>query len=276
MYGPEWIKHNYDFSDNVIVITGGTGVIGTVITAALLALGARVAVLTRNPDKAQAMAKDRQPDKLILLKSDVTRRDRLEENALEIEKRLGPVTTLINAAGGNRPAASTGDEQTFFDLNADELHAVFSLNLLGTITPCQVFARQMAAQQRGCIVNISSMAAQKPLTRVPAYAAAKAGVDNFTRWLAVHMAQEYSPAIRVNALAPGFFLTEQNRFLLVDEATGQYTKRGETIVKHTPMQRLGSPDDLVSTLLWLLSPASRFVTGVIIPVDGGFSAFGGV
>jgi NAD(P)-dependent dehydrogenase (short-subunit alcohol dehydrogenase family) len=183
---------------------------------------------------------------------------------------------LINGAGGNKPQATTNQDLKFFDLPADAFRWVFDLNMLGTILPTQVFAKMMAVQGSGIILNISSMNAFRPLTRIPAYSAAKAGVSNFTQWLAVHMAQEYSPAIRVNAIAPGFFLTEQNRFLLTDKETGELTARGQTIIQHTRMGRFGTPDDLVGTVLWLVSPASAFVTGIVVPIDGGFSAFSGV
>jgi NAD(P)-dependent dehydrogenase (short-subunit alcohol dehydrogenase family) len=189
---------------------------------------------------------------------------------------LGHVDILINGAGGNKPQATTSQDLKFFDLPADAFRWVFDLNMLGTILPTQVFAKMMAVQGSGIILNISSMNAFRPLTRIPAYSAAKAGVSNFTQWLAVHMAQEYSPAIRVNAIAPGFFLTEQNRFLLTDKETGELTARGQTIIQHTPMGRFGTPDDLVGTVLWLVSPASAFVTGIVVPIDGGFSAFSGV
>jgi NAD(P)-dependent dehydrogenase (short-subunit alcohol dehydrogenase family) len=186
------------------------------------------------------------------------------------------VDILINGAGGNKKEATTTPNLRFFDLPPDAVQWVFSLNFLGTLLPSQVFGQLMAEQGEGVILNVSSMNAFRPLTRIPAYSAAKAAVSNFTQWLAVHMAQEYSPDIRVNALAPGFFLTEQNRFLLTDEATGNLTPRGKTIIDHTPMARFGNPEDLVGTTLWLLSPASGFVTGVVVPVDGGFSAFSGV
>ena len=164
----------------------------------------------------------------------------------------------------------------FFDVPPDALRWVIDLNLLGTILPCQAFGKVMAEKQEGNILNISSMTAIRPLTRVLGYSAAKAGVTNFTQWLSVHMAQTYSPNIRVNAVAPGFFLTNQNRFLLTDEQTGGLTARGQSIIDHTPMRRFGTPEDLLGTVLWLLSPASAFVTGIVVPVDGGFSAFGGV
>jgi NAD(P)-dependent dehydrogenase (short-subunit alcohol dehydrogenase family) len=191
-------------------------------------------------------------------------------------ERYGRVDVLINGAGGNHPKATTNPDTKFFDLPADALRWVFDLNLIGTIIPCQVFGRRMAQEGVGNILNISSMNAFRPLTRIAAYSAAKAGVSNFTQWLAVHMAQEYSPRIRVNAIAPGFFLTDQNRFLLTDEKTGELTARGRSIISHTPMGRFGQPDDLIGAVVWLLSPASAFVTGVVIPIDGGFSAFSGV
>jgi len=183
---------------------------------------------------------------------------------------------LINAAGGNRPDATTSPDRSFFDLPEEALRFVFDLNLMGTILPSQILGQLMAQRGEGVILNVSSMNAFRPLTRIAAYSAAKAGVSNFTQWLAVHMAQEYSPRIRVNAIAPGFFLTEQNRFLLTDQQTGALTPRGETIITHTPMQRFGTPEDLLGAVLWLLSSASAFVSGVVIPIDGGFSAFSGV
>jgi NAD(P)-dependent dehydrogenase (short-subunit alcohol dehydrogenase family) len=199
----------------------------------------------------------------------------LQRSRQEVAEMLGPVDILINAAGGNAPAATTSSAQPFFDLDAEAASGVFDLNFTGTFQTCQVFGREMAERGQGCIVNVASMSALRPLTRVPAYGAAKAAVVNFTQWLAVHMAQEYSPQIRVNALAPGFFLTEQNRYLLLD-AQGNPTPRAQAILGHTPSGRLGRPDDLAGTLLWLVSPAAAFITGVVIPVDGGFSAFGGV
>ncbi len=186
------------------------------------------------------------------------------------------VDCLINAAGGNNPKATTSADQPFFDIPADAFNWVLQLNLNGTVLPCQVFGKYFAGRGQGNILNISSMNAFRPLTRIPAYSAAKAAVSNFTQWLAVHMAQEYSKNIRVNAVAPGFFLTQQNRFLLTDEKSGELTTRGKTIINHTPLGRFGNPADLLGAVVWLLSPASDFVTGSVIAVDGGFAAFSGV
>jgi len=206
----------------------------------------------------------------------VLKPDVLSQTEERIRDEFGPVDTLINAAGGNNARATTSDDLSFFDIPQEAFTAVNELNLIGTVLPSQVFGRTMAEESQGVILNISSMTAFQPLTRIPAYSAAKAAVSNFTKWLAVHMAQKYSPDIRVNALAPGFFLTDQNRFLLTDEATGELTPRGQTIIDHTPMGRFGDPQDLLGSTLWLLSPASSFVTGIVVPVDGGFSAFSGV
>ena len=200
----------------------------------------------------------------------------LEHAAQQIRKEFGRIDCLINAAGGNSPKATTNATTSFFDLPEEGLKYVSDLNLLGTILPTQVFGRLMVEQKEGIILNVSSMAAFRPLTRVAAYGAAKAAVTNFTQWLAVHMAQEYSPRIRVNAIAPGFFLTEQNRFLLTEKETGALTARGQKIMDHTPMARFGQPEDLLGAVLWLLSPASTFVTGIVVPIDGGFSSYSGV
>ena len=216
------------------------------------------------------------PGCAIVVYGNVLQRDTLIQAEEAIRAEFGGVDMLINAAGGNSPQATTSTDLSFFDLPEDALRFVFDLNIVGTILPSQVFGQKMAERGEGVILNVSSMNAFRPLTRIPAYSAAKAGVSNFTQWLAVHMAQEYAPRIRVNAIAPGFFLTDQNRFLLTDQSTGGLTPRGCTIIEHTPMGRFGEPEDLLGTMLWLLSPASAFVTGVIIPVDGGFSAYSGV
>jgi NAD(P)-dependent dehydrogenase (short-subunit alcohol dehydrogenase family) len=274
----ETVRQWYDFSGRTIAISGGAGILGGEMACMLVGCGANVAILDRDPALA-----DRLTDRLgcgpgcaIVVYADVLKQETLVEAAAAIAAEFGPADTLINAAGGNNPRATTRPDLTFFDLPEEALRFVFDLNIVGTILPSQVFGRAMAEKGAGVILNVSSMNAFRPLTRIPAYSAAKAGVSNFTQWLAVHLAQEYSPNIRVNAIAPGFFLTQQNRFLLTDERTGELTPRGLAIIDHTPMGRFGDPEDLLGTVLWLLSPASAYVTGVVIPVDGGFSAYSGV
>ena len=268
----------YDFSGKTVVITGGTGVLGAEIARALVGCGANVAILARNLAPAKQILELLGPraHQAAAFRADVVDLASLRDAAQKVLEKFGGVDCLLNAAGGNKPEATTGADLRFFDLPAETLRQVFDLNLMGTVMPSQLFGRIMAEKGEGVILNVSSMAALRPLTRVVAYSSAKAAVDNFTRWLAVHMAQEYSPRIRVNAVAPGFFLTRQNKFLLTDEATGNLTARGKAIVSHTPMARFGQPEDLLGAVLWLLSPASAFVTGIVVPVDGGFSAFSGV
>ncbi|GEM46324.1 SDR family oxidoreductase [Deinococcus cellulosilyticus] len=258
----------------VAVVTGGSGVLGAALSKALVQAGATVAVLGRNAEKAHQTA-EALGGQAFGVQADVLDRSSLEQARKTIHDTTGPLHILVNCAGGNHPSASTSQEQSFFDLGLEGIEQVMNLNVLGTILPCQVFGRDFAAQGRGAIVNISSMASQRPLTRVVGYSAAKAAVENFTRWLAVHFAQEHTPQVRVNAIAPGFFLTEQNRYLLV-EPDGAWSPRAQSIVSHTPAGRFGVPDELSSTLLWLLAPESQFITGITVPVDGGFSAFSGV
>ena len=268
----------YDFSGKTLVVTGGTGVLGSEIACALVGCGANIAILARHPDKAESLLQLMGPRRTqaTAITADVLDLESLRKAAGLIQERFGGVDGLLNAAGGNKPQAVTSADLRFFDLPADALRYVFDLNLMGTILPTQVFGRMMADKGEGVILNFSSMSALRPLTRVAAYSAAKAAVNSFTQWLAVHVAQEYSPRIRVNAVAPGFFLTSQNKFLLTEEKTGNLTARGQAIISHTPMARFGQPEDLVGAALWLLSPASAFVTGIVLPVDGGFSAFAGV
>ncbi|MBN1655269.1 MAG: SDR family oxidoreductase [Deltaproteobacteria bacterium] len=268
----------YDFSQRVVVITGGAGILGGEMACALVGCNAKVAIIDRDPALASRLipSLNSSNGSYIIERGDVLKKDTMEQAAKRIAGEWGSVDCLINAAGGNNPGATTGGEKSFFDLSEDALRFVSDLNLLGTLIPSQVFGRLMVKKKEGVILNISSMNAFRPLTRIPAYSAAKAAVSNFTQWLAVHMAQEYSPNIRVNALAPGFFLTEQNRFLLTDKETGRLTERGEKILAHTPMARFGAPDDLIGAVLWLLSPLSSFVTGIVLPIDGGFSAYSGV
>jgi NAD(P)-dependent dehydrogenase (short-subunit alcohol dehydrogenase family) len=268
----------YDFTGKVAVLTGGAGVLCSTMARALAAQGASVAILDLNLPAAERVAAELREagGQALAVQVDVLDRASVEEAARKVLGAFGRVDLLINGAGGNKREATTSEALPFFDLPAEAIRWVFDLNILGTILPSQVFGRQMAQQGSGCIINISSMAAFRPLTRTVAYSAAKAAVSNFTQWLAVHMAQTYSPRIRVNAIAPGFFLTEQNRFLLLDEATGELTPRGRAILEHTPMGRFGDPEDLVGAVLWLASDAASFVHGAVIPVDGGFAAFSGV
>lgn len=274
----EMLDTFFSVKDQVAVVTGGSGVLCSTMCRALARAGAKVAVLDLNAAAAEKVAAEIQAagGAALAVPADVLARAALETAAAAVLKAFGRVDILINGAGGNKPQATTNPRQSFFDLPADALQWVFNLNLLGAILPSQVFGKIMAEQKSGTILNISSMNAFRPLTRIAAYSAAKAGVSNFTQWLAVHMAQEYSTAIRVNALAPGFVLTDQNRFLLTDKETGELTARGRQIIGHTPMGRFGDTDDLLGAMFWLLSPAAKFVTGIIVPVDGGFSAFSGV
>ena len=270
----------YDFSGQSIVITGGAGVLGGAMVRALFDCGANVTILSAHLEAAQKMADslERKPDsgQALAVQGNVLETESVKAAIDLTLAQFGKIDGLINAAGGNRPEASTDAVKTFFDLSDIALRGVLDLNLMGTMIPSQIVGRHMAERKQGVILNVSSMNAFRPLTRIPAYSAAKAGASNFTQWLAVYMAQEYSPSIRVNAISPGFFLTEQNRFLMTDAQTGQLTPRGQKIIDHTPMGRFGKPEDLIGVMLWLMSPASAFVTGVIIPVDGGFSAFSGV
>jgi len=270
----------YDFTDRTVLLTGGTGVLGLEIAHTLMECNANVIILSRNRERAaQSIAKYRKQVKskgrVLWVRGDVLNAETLQEANETIGAEFGAVDVLINAAGGNHPSATTSADLSFFDLPLDALRHVGDLNLLGTILPCQVFGRGMAERGEGIILNISSMNAFRPLTRIPAYSAAKAAVTNFTQWLAVHMAQNYSPRIRVNAIAPGFFIGVQNRRLLQNE-DGTLTPRGQSILAHTPMNRFGNPEDLLGATLWLISPASAFVTGVVVPIDGGFAAYSGV
>lgn len=268
----------FQLSGKVAAITGGGGVLCGTMARALGKHGVRVAVLDLNTEAAERVAAEvcAAGGEAVGIVVDVLDRASVEAAAQQVMDAFGRVDILINGAGGNKKQATTSAELSFFDLPQEAVRWVFDLNFLGTLIPCQVFGKLMVEQDEGCILNISSMNAFRPLTRIPAYSAAKAAVSNFTQWLAVHMSQEYSPHIRVNAIAPGFFLTEQNRFLLTDEATGELTPRGRTIIDHTPMGRFGEPEDLIGTVIWLLSPGAAFVHGVVVPVDGGFSAFSGV
>ncbi len=265
-------------SGKVAVITGAGGVLFGAVAKALAGRGVKTALLDVREDAAKHVAEaiSASGGEALAIPVDVLSHKDVRAARDAVMERFGRVDFLINGAGGNRPEATVSPEKDFFDLPPEAVRWVFDLNFLGTFIPCQIFARDMADRGEGVIINTSSMNAFRPLTRIPAYAAAKAAISNFTQWLAVHMSLNYSKKIRVNAIAPGFFLTEQNRFLLIDEKTGELTPRGGAMLAHTPMGRFGSPDDLVGTVLWLLSPAAAFVHGAVIPVDGGYSAYSGI
>ncbi len=267
----------FSLQGKVAVVTGGTGVLGGAMAHGLAAAGARVAVLGRRVDKAAEVAAAIQAEggEAMPLPADVLDKGKLDQAREALLRKWGTVDILINAAGGNVPDATVVGDRTFFKLTRSALDQVMALNLTGTILPSQTFGEVMAENKQGSIVNISSMSSQRTLTRVIGYAAAKAAIDNYTRWLAVEFALKYGPQLRVNAIAPGFFLGEQNRALLIDE-NGVPTPRGQSIIDHTPMGRFGEPEELIGAAIWLCSEGARFITGIVVPVDGGFMAYGGV
>ena len=274
----EYVEGLFGLQDKIAVVTGGGGVLCGALSKGLAKAGAKVMVLDLLEAAAQKVAEEIRKDggEAFAFQADALDKKSLERVCEEVVKKFGRVDILINGAGGNKPQATTSPDLSFFDLPQDAFRWVFDLNFTCTLLASQVFGKIMAKQKDGIVLNVSSMNYFRPLTRVPAYSAAKAAVSNFTQWLAVHFSQNYSPKIRVNAIAPGFFLTEQNRFLLTERETGSLTARGKSIIDHTPMNRFGDPEDLVGAVLWLLSPASEFVHGAVIPIDGGFSAFSGV
>lgn len=267
----------FDVSGRTAIVTGGSGVLCSEMAKALGAAGANVVILARNTVRIDAVVQEILDCRGVALglEADVLDRNTLIKVKEKVLDKFGSIDILVNGAGGNRAGATTNPKQTFFDLPIQELSAVFDLNFLGSLLPSQIFGSVMADSGRGVMVNISSASSFRPMTRVVGYSGAKAAINNFTEWLAVYMAQEYSPEIRVNAIAPGFFIAEQNYSLLI-QPNGEYTERGNKILTNTPMARFGDPKDLVGTLLWLVSDASKFVTGTIINVDGGFNAFSGV
>ncbi len=276
-----------NLSGKTAVITGGAGVICSVMAKSLAAQGVKTVILDLNRESAETVASDIEKEYKIPslgLSANVLDKASLESALEEIKKKFGAIDILINGAGGNSPAATTKAEKmegadneniedTFFGLKTEGFDKVFDLNFKGTLLPTMVFAREMVRKKTGVIINISSMNSYRPLTKIAAYSAAKAAVNNFTQWLAVHFAKT---GVRVNAIAPGFLLTNQNRFLLIDEATGGFTPRGKKIINGTPMERYCLPEELTGTVLYLASDLSKFVTGIVIPVDGGFSAYSGV
>lgn len=270
-------SNNFNVSGQVAIITGGAGVLGGAMADGLAEAGVKVGILGRTAEKVHKKVEEIEEagGQAVALVADVLDQSQLEDARQKVVDLWGHIDILLNVAGGNRAGATIGPDQNFFDLSLNDFDSVVSLNLKGTVLPTFVFAAQMAKQGQGNIINISSMTAQQPFTRVVGYSASKAAVDNFTKWLAVEMATKYSEKIRVNAIAPGVFIGEQNRSLLLDEHN-QLTARGNTIIEQTPMGRFGEPKELAGTAIWLCSPAASFITGIVIPVDGGFSAFSGV
>lgn len=266
----------FNIEGNVTVITGGTGVLGRAIAKYLAINGARVVILGRKEDVGAQIVKDIEAEKpagsVEFMKTDVLDKAAVEKNCQDILAKYGRIDTLINAAGGNMPGATIPPDKTFFDLDTVQFEKVLNLNLTGTVIPTQIFLRPMARQGKGNIINFSSMAAFRPMTRVCGYAAAKAGISNFTAYMATECARKFGEGIRVNAIAPGFFITEQNRALLTNP-DGSYTQRGEDVIRQTPFGRMGSPEELCGTIHYLMSDASKFVTGTVAVVDGGFNAF---
>ncbi|MBT1686900.1 SDR family oxidoreductase [Dawidia soli] len=267
----------FSLAGKTAVVTGGTGVLGQAMVKGLSAAGAAVVILGRRKDAADDIAKELRAarGKALGVGADVLQRDQLEAAYEQVIKEFGTVDILVNAAGGNMAGAVIAPDKNFFDLDIDAFQQVVDLNLLGTVLPSQVFSKDMAARRSGVVINIASMSSFRPITRVVGYSAAKAGIDNFTQWLAVEMAKKFGEGLRVNAISPGFFITEQNRTLLTN-ADGSYTARGQAAINQTPFARFGRPEELIGTLVWLCSDAAAFVTGVNVPVDGGFNAFCGV
>jgi NAD(P)-dependent dehydrogenase (short-subunit alcohol dehydrogenase family) len=277
--------NDLNLKDKVAVITGGAGVICSSMAKSLAAQGVKTVILDLNKDAAAKVAGEIEKEYRVPslgLSANVLDKGSLEAVKKDVNDKFGPVDILVNGAGGNTPSATTKvekmegsekPEDTFFGLQIEGFDKVFDLNFKGTLIPSMVFGTDMVKKRSGVIINISSMNSYRPLTKIAAYSAAKAAVNNFTQWLAVHFSKT---GVRVNAIAPGFLLTNQNRFLLVDEKTGESTPRGKKIINNTPMERYGTPEELTGTLLYLVSDLSKFVTGIVIPVDGGFSAYSGV
>ncbi|MGY5355832.1 SDR family oxidoreductase [Wenyingzhuangia sp. IMCC45467] len=267
----------FNIKDQVIVVTGGAGVLGGSIAEHLLSEGAKVVIISRSEDTVAAKLAELEKigKEVVGYACDVLSETSLIEVKDKIIAKWGKIDALVNAAGGNMPGATISPDKTFFDLQMADFRKVSELNLDGTVLPCLIFGKEIVANGKGSIINVSSMAAAQAITRVVGYSASKAAIDNFTKWLASDFALKYGDQIRVNAIAPGFFIGKQNLRLLTNE-DGSYTERGNTIIKNTPMKRFGESEELNGTVQWLLSDASKFVTGVVVPIDGGFSAFSGV
>lgn len=274
---PSFLQQLFSLEDKVALVTGGTGVLGGAMASGLARAGAKVVILGRRRDKAEAAAAQitQAGGQALVVAADVMDKSQLEQARDAILNHWGRIDILVNAAGGTTPAATIPPDKSIFDMPLEPMQQVINLNLIGTLLPCQVFGAVMAEQGAGSIVNISSMNAQRALTRTAAYSAGKAAIDNFTRWLAVELALKFGAGLRVNAIAPGFFLGEQNRALLVNP-DGSLTARGEKIIQHTPASRFGQPEELVGALIWLCGPGAAFVNGVVVMVDGGVNAFSGI
>jgi NAD(P)-dependent dehydrogenase (short-subunit alcohol dehydrogenase family) len=272
-----YLNSLFSLDKKVAVITGGTGVLGSSMVKALAMAGAKVAIVGRRKDVADALAKEieKTGGEAIGVSADVLNAQQLNEAKEVILKKFGAINILVNGAGGNMPGATIPPDKTFLDLKIEEFQKVVDLNLTGSVLPSQILAEPIMKAKSGVIINISSMAAFIPITRVVGYSAAKGAISNFTQWMAVEMAKKFGEGIRVNAIAPGFFLTEQNRTLLTT-TDGGLTDRGKSVINHTPYGRFGQADELASTLIWLCSDGAKFVSGVVVPVDGGFSSFAGV
>ena len=267
----------FNIENKVIAITGGSGILGNAMAEALAGVGGKVALLDREPGNAKTLLEKSHQNGWTIkaYKTDVLDEGTIKGTFDHVIEDFKKVDVLVNAAGGNMPGATVGPDQSVLDLSIDEIRKVLELNYLGTVIPTQALLTHMIQNKTGNIINISSMSAQTPLTRVMGYSSSKAAIDNYTKWLSVELASKFGEGFRVNALAPGFFLTKQNETLLT-EADGTLTARGKTIIEHTPFKRFGTPSELAGTLIWLISDASKFVTGAIVPIDGGFNAFSGV
>jgi NAD(P)-dependent dehydrogenase (short-subunit alcohol dehydrogenase family) len=264
----------FDINGNVTVITGGTGVLGRTIAKYLALNGAKVVILGRKEEVGKEIVDEivKEGGSCEFMKTDVMNAEVVQKNCDDILAKYGRIDTLLNAAGGNMPGATIGPDKTFFDLDAQQFSRVLELNLTGTVIPTQIFLKPMVSQGKGAIINFSSMASFRPMTRVCGYAAAKAGISNFTAYMATECAKKFGEGIRVNAIAPGFFITEQNRSLLTNP-DGSYTQRGQDVIRQTPFGRMGDPEELCGTIHYLMSDASKFVTGTVAVVDGGFNIF---